>query len=265
MVILAWSLALLLTPSRTRAGEAQIAMVDVLGMLSGIGLCTLVGTSRHSIVAAYILLSVVDIAGIYNEIRAVVFTVLNHERTHLVVRDYLSASSDPSRMVAALAPEARSASPAPVPPTVSSAVEPPPSLAPQPRAYVRGDEGNDGSGAASDADLAGGKRKRSYRPSSLAKRKAGASKGREAREAGRAGADAGGSSATQGGVGEGKPGTAPGGARGRGLFGRRGSTPLLSAPSTVARRENIFMNSRLSTNVFKTWSQVRVVFAARWI
>ncbi|CAN0365917.1 unnamed protein product, partial [Ectocarpus sp. 13 AM-2016] len=62
----------------TAKGEAQIAVVDVLGMLSGIGLCTLVGTSRQTIVAAYVILSLVDISAIYNEIRAVCFSVLNH-------------------------------------------------------------------------------------------------------------------------------------------------------------------------------------------
>lgn len=73
-------------------------MVDLLGILSGIGLCTLVGTSRNSILAAYILLSMVDISAIYLEIRAVVFTVLNHERTNLLVRDYVACGSDPVAM-----------------------------------------------------------------------------------------------------------------------------------------------------------------------
>ena len=84
------------TPRKT--GEAQIAVVDLLGMLSGIGLCTMVGTSRRAIVAAYVLLSVIDISAIYLEIRAVVFTVLNHERTHLLARDYVASGSDPAAM-----------------------------------------------------------------------------------------------------------------------------------------------------------------------
>ncbi|CAM9714403.1 unnamed protein product [Discosporangium mesarthrocarpum] len=85
----------------TAKGEAQIAVVDLLGMLSGIGLCTAVGTSRSSIVLAYILLSLMDIGAIYMEIRAVVFSILNHERSDLVVRDFTDCGSSADAMVRA--------------------------------------------------------------------------------------------------------------------------------------------------------------------
>ncbi|KAG5178432.1 vitamin B6 photo-protection and homoeostasis-domain-containing protein, partial [Tribonema minus] len=60
----------------TAKGEAQIACVDLLGLMGGICLSKALGTSRVSIGAAYVLLSAIDIFAIYHEIRSVVFTML---------------------------------------------------------------------------------------------------------------------------------------------------------------------------------------------
>ena len=52
-------------------GEAQIAVVDLLGILTGVVLSKAVGTSRLSMGITYITLSMIDIFAIYNEIRCV--------------------------------------------------------------------------------------------------------------------------------------------------------------------------------------------------
>ena len=201
------------TPRKT--GEAQIAVVDLLGMLSGIGLCTMVGTSRRAIVAAYVLLSVIDISAIYLEIRAVVFTVLNHERTHLLARDYVASGSDPAAMRRTLKTGL---------PVLADGI-----------AVGSGGDGDGGGGGWGGV------------PSP------------------RAGGGVGG-----GGGGGGGEGASP--LPEQGVESESAAEPLLldtapasedegkallSSPSTVSRRENIFLASRLTTNAFKTWSQVR--------
>lgn len=163
-------------------------------MLSGIGLCTMVGTSRRAIVAAYVLLSVIDIFAIYLEIRAVVFTVLNHERTHLLVRDYVASGSDPAAMRRTLKTGL---------PILADGIA---------------------VGGGGDADGGGGGGERAS-PRSEQGVESESAEEPLLLDAAPASED------------EGKA--------------------LLSSPSTVSRRENIFLASRLSTNAFKTWSQVR--------
>ncbi|CAM9150574.1 unnamed protein product [Phaeothamnion confervicola] len=77
----------------TAKGEAQIAVVDLLGMLSGVAITRAVGTSRLSIGCAYVVLSCVDIFAIYNEIRSVVFTILNYERTDMLITEFLASGA----------------------------------------------------------------------------------------------------------------------------------------------------------------------------
>uniref|UniRef100_A0A7S2WMF6 Protein root UVB sensitive/RUS domain-containing protein n=1 Tax=Rhizochromulina marina TaxID=1034831 RepID=A0A7S2WMF6_9STRA len=74
-------------------GEAQIAVVDLLGMMFGICLSHAVGTSRLSIGLTYLVLSCVDIFSIYQEIRSVVFHTLNFERTGIVLRKYIASNA----------------------------------------------------------------------------------------------------------------------------------------------------------------------------
>lgn len=195
------------------SGEAQIAVVDLLGILSGIGLCTLVGTSRNSILVAYILLSMVDISAIYLEIRAVVFTVLNHERTHLLVRDYVACGSDPVAMagVPAAVRSRNSSLSTMVALRLSDALPTPVSIA----AAARSEEG---------VAVNGGRR--GERAASTALRAAGDGNAER----------------------EGNP---------LQTVVEKEGTVLRSSPSTVSRRENIFMPSKLTTHTFKTWSKVR--------
>lgn len=75
----------------TAKGEAQIAVVDMLGILSGICLSKAVGTSRLSIGLAYLILTLLDICAIYRENRSVVFTTLNYERASLLIDDFVSS------------------------------------------------------------------------------------------------------------------------------------------------------------------------------
>jgi hypothetical protein len=51
------------------------------------------GTSRLSIGCAYVLLSSIDIFAIYHEIRSVVFTMLNYERSYLLACDHVSTTT----------------------------------------------------------------------------------------------------------------------------------------------------------------------------
>ena len=64
----------------TAKGEAQIAVVDLLGIASGVALSKLVGPRVGNILGAYILLQVFEIFCLYHEIAAVQFKVLNFER-----------------------------------------------------------------------------------------------------------------------------------------------------------------------------------------
>ncbi len=220
-------------------------MVDLLGMLSGIGLCTLVGTSRQTIVAAYVVLSLVDIAAIYNEIRAVCFSVLNHERTHLLARDYVASGSDPSAMARA-----------PVAPRPSPPLEPLASLLPTiavggPVAPAPGGGGAGGGGGAAGREAA------PLLQQPLPQREG------ETRDAVAAAAAAAATVAAPAAV------AVATGNNGRATAPAPPAAPLtieekeeagkelLSSPSTVSRRENIFLSSRLTTDAFKTWSQVR--------
>ena len=241
-------------PRPRQSGEAQIAVVDLLGMLSGIGLCTLVGTSRQTIVAAYVILSLVDISAIYNEIRAVCFSVLNHERTHLLVRDYVASGSDPNAMVQT-----------PVVPRAASPLEPLASLLPTitvgevERAPLLAPAAGAGAGA---SGVVGG-----VQPAPLVQPGRQEGTGEAAEAAAAAAAAAATTAVTAAATGAAVELPAAAAAGGDGVNNGRAALTieekeeagkgLLSSPSTVSRRENIFLSSRLTTNVFKTWSQVR--------
>jgi hypothetical protein len=77
----------------TAKGEAQIAVVDLVGIVLGISVSKMIGTAHLGMALAYILFSVVDVFAIYNEIRAVVFTSLNLERSSLVVRGFVATGA----------------------------------------------------------------------------------------------------------------------------------------------------------------------------
>ena len=68
----------------TAKGEAQIAVIDLLGMFSGICISKYIGASRIKLVSIFALFTCFDLICIYNEIKSVVFDTLNFERLGLV-------------------------------------------------------------------------------------------------------------------------------------------------------------------------------------
>ena len=64
----------------TAKGEAQIAIVDLLGIASGVCLSRAIGTSPQSIIAAYVILQAMEISCMYQQLRCVQYRVFNFER-----------------------------------------------------------------------------------------------------------------------------------------------------------------------------------------
>lgn len=73
----------------TAKGEAQIVVADLIGMVCGIQLSKAIGTSKSNVLAAYTVLTIADIIGIYMELRQVVFRTLNAERSSIVIEEYV--------------------------------------------------------------------------------------------------------------------------------------------------------------------------------
>uniref|UniRef100_A0A7S2ZP82 Uncharacterized protein n=1 Tax=Rhodosorus marinus TaxID=101924 RepID=A0A7S2ZP82_9RHOD len=80
----------------TAKGEAQIVIAELIGMGLGIGLSKVIGTKMRSIVTAFTVLSLLDIAAIHQELRVVVFRNLNPQRTGLIVDEYTSKGTMPT-------------------------------------------------------------------------------------------------------------------------------------------------------------------------
>lgn len=74
----------------TAKGEAQIAVIDLLGMLAGIMVSRVIDTSRTRIAIAFVLLSIFDLICIFNEIRSLVFNHLNFDRAGIVLKRYFT-------------------------------------------------------------------------------------------------------------------------------------------------------------------------------
>lgn len=73
----------------TAKGEAQVAIVDLLGIGSGVTLSkVVVGTSVSSILAVYICLQVLEIFCVYRQLRCVQYKALNLERLLSVLTDF---------------------------------------------------------------------------------------------------------------------------------------------------------------------------------
>jgi hypothetical protein len=70
-------------------GEAQIAVVDLLGIASGVTLSKMVGSSVRSVLGVYIILQVIELFCLYHEIRSVEFRVLNFERLAQLVTTFI--------------------------------------------------------------------------------------------------------------------------------------------------------------------------------
>jgi hypothetical protein len=71
----------------TAKGEAQIAIVDLLGIFAGVFISKRATANRTRLVATFLTFSVLDLFCIYNEIQSVIFNALNYERAHIVLED----------------------------------------------------------------------------------------------------------------------------------------------------------------------------------
>lgn len=76
----------------TAKGEASIAVVDLIGIATGVALSWLVGTSIGSVLAAYVTLQTIEVFCIYRMMRTVQFRVLNFERLVQVLQDFINES-----------------------------------------------------------------------------------------------------------------------------------------------------------------------------
>ena len=91
----------------TAKGEAQIAIVDLLGIFAGVFISKRTTSSRARLVLTFLTFSVLDLFCIYNEIKSVVFNALNAERAQIVLEDVFQQSThgvEPQKLTA-MAPE----------------------------------------------------------------------------------------------------------------------------------------------------------------
>ena len=73
----------------TAKGEAQIAVVDLLGIASGVTLSKMVGMTVRNVLGVYLVLQAFELFCLYHEIRAVEFRVLNFERLVQLVTAFI--------------------------------------------------------------------------------------------------------------------------------------------------------------------------------
>mmetsp|Transcript_11797 Transcript_11797/g.25358 ORF Transcript_11797/g.25358 Transcript_11797/m.25358 type:complete len:354 (+) Transcript_11797:1-1062(+) len=69
----------------TAKGEAQIAVVDLLGIASGIYLSRAVGVSVQNVFAVWVVLQIMEIFCMYHEMRSIVYKTFNFERMYTVL------------------------------------------------------------------------------------------------------------------------------------------------------------------------------------
>jgi len=77
----------------TAKGEAQIAVVDLLGILCGVCLSRLIGISFKSILGVWVTLQALEVGCVYKCIRQVEFRLLNFERLSIITERFLSLRS----------------------------------------------------------------------------------------------------------------------------------------------------------------------------
>ena len=80
----------------TAKGEAQIAVVDLLGMAIGIAITKACAFDKARLLFLYVALSFAEILAMYNEIRAVVFKQLNLDRALDLLRAFVVKHSIPT-------------------------------------------------------------------------------------------------------------------------------------------------------------------------
>jgi len=72
----------------TAKGEAQIAIVDLIGIASGVSLSKLVGTSIKNVLATFFILQITEVFCLFRQIRGVEFRVMNFERMTKVIESF---------------------------------------------------------------------------------------------------------------------------------------------------------------------------------
>jgi len=78
----------------TAKGEAQIAVVDLLGIASGVCLSRAVGVSVQSVLSVWIGLQIIEIFCMYHEISSVEFSMLNFERMWSIADTFVESASE---------------------------------------------------------------------------------------------------------------------------------------------------------------------------
>jgi len=74
----------------TAKGEAQIAVVDLLGILCGVYISRSIGISVKSILGVWITLQSLEVGCVYQSIRSVEFRLLNFERLSIITERFLT-------------------------------------------------------------------------------------------------------------------------------------------------------------------------------
>jgi Vitamin B6 photo-protection and homoeostasis len=78
-------------------GEAQVAIVDLVGLATGVILSkAVVGTSIHAILVIYAILQSFELACVYRQIRSVEFRVLNFERMMTIITAFCDGVQIPT-------------------------------------------------------------------------------------------------------------------------------------------------------------------------
>lgn len=72
----------------TAKGEAQIAIVDLVGIAVGVSLSKLIGTSIKSVLSTYFVLQILEIFCLFRQIRGIEYTVMNFERMAKVIESF---------------------------------------------------------------------------------------------------------------------------------------------------------------------------------
>lgn len=89
----------------TAKGEAQIAVIDLLGMFAGICISRLIGVSRMRLLTIFTVFSMCDLVCIFNEIKSVVFNTLNFERVSIILSKLFHDMGNCTESVSALRPD----------------------------------------------------------------------------------------------------------------------------------------------------------------
>ena len=72
----------------TAKGEAQIAIVDLVGIAVGVSLSKIIGTSIKSVLTSYFIMQVLEIFCLFRQIQGIEYKVMNFERMTKVIESF---------------------------------------------------------------------------------------------------------------------------------------------------------------------------------